>query len=395
MAIKVGIGLSIHKDPFQAAKEATEKAKSKLKESPSIGFVFSSIEFVHPIVLKVIKELIEPAPLIGCSGLAVISAQGIFKRGLGIMLLNLPKDIYIASACVKQINAQSLSEPGELLGEKLKSDFKGLRRDFGMLFCDGFIPQSSTLIFGLQKVLGKSFPLIGAAASNIYGSLKSYLYFNQDIFNDGVCGLLWGGRLTFSFGTKHGWKPLGKPRIVTRSEGNIVYEIDNLPAAKLYMEYLGCGLEKLKKELKYISIFYPLGVNIPGEEEYLLRNILKIEDDGSLYLHGNIPEGASVKLMIGTKESCLQATRQAIEETKRNLFGKQANLAFVFDSLSRYILLGRRAKEEIEIIKSGLGEEIPILGLYTLGEHAPLRAIAYQGMTYFHNQTMTLLVIGG
>ncbi|MCM8801208.1 MAG: FIST C-terminal domain-containing protein [Candidatus Omnitrophica bacterium] len=395
MAIKVGIGVSIHKDPLQAAKEATEEAKSKLKEDVSIGFIFSSIEFAHPIVLKVIKDLIQSAPLIGCSGLAIISPQGILKRGLGIMLLNLPKDIYIASACVKQINTQPISDPGELLGENLMHGFKGLRRCFGMLFCDGFIPQSSTLISGLQKVLGKSFPLIGASASNTSGSLKSYLYFNQDIFNDGVCGLLWGGKLNFSFGIKHGWKPLGKPRTVTHSEGNIVYKIDGLPAVKLYMEYLGWGLDKLKRELKYISIFYPLGVNIPGQEEYLLRNILRIEEDGSLYLHGNIPEGSIIKLMIGTKESCLQATEQAVDETKRNLYGKSYDLVFVFNSLSRYILLGRRAKEEIKIIKEGLGKEVPLLGLYTLGEHAPLRAIAYQGMTYFHNQTVALLVIGG
>ena len=71
------------------------------------------------------------------------------------------------------------------------------------------------------------------------------------------------------------------------------------------------------------------------------------------------------------------------------------SFAFVFDSVSRYILLGRQANKELEIIKEGLGNDTPIIGIYTYGEQAPLRAIKYQGKTYFHNQTITILGIEG
>jgi hypothetical protein len=150
----------------------------------------------------------------------------------------------------------------------------------------------------------------------------------------------------------------------------------------------------LKKDLKHISTLYPIGIYLPGEEEYLLRNILSIEENGSIALQGDIPQESTVRLMIGTKESCLTATHQAVDEVKRAFLHRTVDLALVFDSASRYTLLGRQASQELRIIKERLGEDIPVIGMYTYGEQAPLRSIDYLGRTYFHNQTITILAIG-
>ena len=99
--------------------------------------------------------------------------------------------------------------------------------------------------------------------------------------------------------------------------------------------------------------------------------------------------------MIGTKESCLNATRQAVEEVKKGLQGHPIDFALVFDSVSRYILLGRHANQELQIVKEALGKNTPIIGLYTYGEQAPLRATSYLGKSYLHNQTFTILGMGG
>jgi hypothetical protein len=394
MAIQVGIGISTAKDLHQAAKEAVEQARIKINKNINLAIVFSSIEFAHPVILKTINRLLGSVNIIGCSSSVIISNRGVLKHGLAIMLLSLPQDIHFNTAYVKDINASSITNAGEELGEKLLYGFKNIRRDLGIIFCDGLIPESSRLIYGVQERLGKSFPLVGASTSNITGSHKTYLYFNESVLNDATCGIIWGGKLNFGLGVKHGWRPLGKVRTVTKSQGNTIYEIDNAPAAKLYEEYLDCDLSKLRKELKYISIFYPIGIYLTGEEEYLLRNIISIADDGSLHLQGNVPQGSLIRLMIGTKESCLNATHQAVDEVKNSLRGYQYKFILVFDSISRYILLGRQANQELEIIKENFGQDVPIVGLYTYGEQAPLRAINYQGRVYFHNQTITILAIG-
>lgn len=50
--------------------------------------------------------------------------------------------------------------------------------------------------------------------------------------------------------------------------------------------------------------------------------------------------------------------------------------------------------QELEIIRSGIDKNIPIIGLYTYGEQAPLKALNYQGKVYFHNQTINILGVG-
>jgi len=402
--MQIGVGLSTDKDPVLAAEEATRLAKANMyNETFDLAIAFSSIDLSCASLLKTISLSLENAPIIGCSGAAIISNQGIFKHGLAVLLFSLPEDVYFNTACVRDIKTKTSLSAGKELGEKLLYGFKGSPRDLSIVFSDGLMEEGSNLVYGLQESLGRSFPLVGASASDNLRFFKTYLYFNQEVFSDAACGILWGGKLNFGLGIKHGWKPLGKPRYVTNSRGNIVYEIDNASATKIYEEYLACNLNELRKELKYISIFYPIGIHLPGEEEYLLRNILSIEEDGSLVLQGDVPQGSQIRLMIGTKESCLAATQQAVEEVKKVLplpiierkKKTSNNFVLVFDSISRYLLLRRDANKELQIIKEGLGQDTPIIGIYTYGEQAPLMATSYQGRSYFHNQTITILAMGG
>ena len=309
------------------------------------------------------------------------------------MLLTLSEDMYFGTAYVNDIIAKTPLNAGIELGEKLLHKLQNRRRNLSLIFSDRSFEKESNLIYGLQERLGKSFPMMGACVSDNMRFLKTRLYFNQEVFTDSATGILWGGKINFGIGIKHGWNPLGKPRTVTRSEGNIVYEIDGESAAKIYEDYFACNISQLQRELKYISVLYPIGIYLSQEEEYLVRNILSIEENGSLVFLGNVKQGSQIRLMIGTKESTLSATKQAILEAKKNIATK-IDFLLVFDSISRYILLRKEAPLELEIIKDSVDKNTPIIGLYTYGEQAPLREISYQGQIHFHNQTIAILAIG-
>ncbi len=393
--IQVGIGISQQKDAQIAAKEAMQQARQNLTGEISAAFVFSSTDFARPLTIKTISGMLgHQAALLGASAAAIICPQGIFKNALGIMLLSLPKYIHHYAASVKDIGRIGAGQAGDSLGEKLLNGFTGSHRNLGIILSDGMIKEESVFIQGIQERLGSSFPLIGGSASDNLSFSKTYTYFNQEITNDSACGIILGGKMSFGWGTKHGWKPLGKPRQVTRSQANIVYEIDGEPAAKIYQDYLAVDIEQLKNGLRRISIFYPIGIRLSGEKEYLLRNVHSINEEGALAFQGNVPQDSQIRLMIGTKESCLAAAAEALEEVKSRVSGKKINFALIFDSVSRYILMGRNAKDELEVIKNSLGQDTPFFGLYTLGEQAPLGADNYFGRTYFHNQTITVLGIG-
>ncbi len=396
MSINVGVGLSTSKDPIHAAQEALQQAKIRFShEKPDLILVFATINLSTPVILKTIRLSIPEIPIMGASSAAVIYNESSYNNGLIIMLLGFPEGIYFNNTLVTDVKNKTPIIAGEELGDKLLYGFKNIRRDLSLIFCDGLIDNTQELVNGMQEKLGRSFPLVGACASDNLKFTRTNILYNDEVLSDAACATIWGGKISFGLGIKHGWKALGKQHLVTKSYGNIIYEIDSQPAAYLYEEYLGCDIKKLQSELRFISVLYPIGIYLPGEEEFLLRNIRSIEDDGALILQGSIPENSQIRLMIGTKESCLEATNQAIDDVNKGLAGKLPNFVFVFDSISRSILLRREAKKELEIIKKQFGPEIPVVGLYTYGEQAPLTAVNYQGKAYLHNQTVTLLAIGG
>lgn len=396
MSINAGVGISSEADLIIAAREATGQARVNLGgKKIDLAVCFSTINFAFPSLLKTISVFLNDCPIIGCSTQALITNSGIIQEGVTVMLLSFSEDTFFNTACVREIKSKGSMSAGEEMSEKLLYGFKGVRRDVGIIFYDGLMEDSTHLLYGLQEKLGKSFPIVGGCASDNLAFKNTYIYYNREVLSDAACGILLGGKINFGIGAKHGWKPLGKPRRVTSSFANAVFEIDNKPAAEVYKEYLAADIEELKKGLKRISILYPIGIHIPGEEEYLLRNLLVIRKDGALIFQGAVPQGSEIRLMIGTKESCLSAASQALSDAKKENAGKEFDFAMVFDSVSRHMLLGRQAKKELDIIRGGLAMDTPVAGIYTYGEHAPSRSLNYQGVSRLHNQTITILGIGG
>lgn len=399
MPIDAGIGISSAKDYKFAVTEAVSQAKINLKQKDiSLAIVFTTPEFASPYSLKAIRSLIgDNIPLIGTSSNALIAQDGIINHGIAIALINI-QGAYFTIGRVKNV-LENLEVSGESLGKQLLFGMKGGRKILCLLFSDGQIIDNHPLLKGLQQRLGVSFPIVGATSASKDGhSNKTNQYFNQEVLNSSIVGLLLGGKVNFGLGIKHGWEPIGKPHRINLSDKFIIKEIEKKPAVTLYQDYFAKDIPELKQELRHISRLYPMGINISGEEEYLLRNILSIGDDGSLVCRGDVPPESEVRLMIGTKESCLTATQEAAKDAKQTLAIRTSpkqesiKIIFVFNSVSRLSLLGRQITEELKIINSHFANT-PIVGLCTYGEQGPLRTTDFAGKTYCHNQTITILAI--
>lgn len=406
--IDIGVGLSLEKNPIAAAKEAAKLAKSRMQKGKvDLIIAVGSLSLSYLTLLKTISGSLPGAPIIGCSSPAIISSEGIFKDGLLLMALGFPADIYFNTALTKDIRAKNGLASGEELGGKLSHKIPNIPRALSLIFSNASAEENEKLIAGLQEKLGKSFPLIGAYLGDNTPSFRNYIYYNHEIVGDSCVGLLLGGRLNFGLGIRHGWKSLGKPHTATLTRGNIVEEIDGQPAIKFYQDYLGYDTNQLKNDLKLISVFYPLGVTVSNEEEYLLRSTLSIENDGSLRSQNNVPQGSKIRFMIGTKEACLEATKVAVEETKQivsrpiteQIAEKKkdgiSRFALVFSSFYRHRLLRDEVEKELAIIKEGLGEKTPFIGFSTYGELAPLKTVSYRGEMYSRSHTLTILTIEG
>jgi len=393
--MRVGIGVSTELDHIKAVKEAAEKAKLALSaENIDFAFIFTTAEFGHAQVLHTTAKLLGPIPLLGASSSLVISGNGPLKHGLLLMLFSLSAGIYFNAARVKDIARKTTLAAGEELGEELLYGCKNVRRNLSILFSNADTSESSNLVRGIQEKLGRSFPLVGGSVPKKTGHQENSVYFNTEILNNAACGVLWGGRLNFSLGVGHGWQPLGKPRYVTKAGQDTINEIDGGPAVNLYKDYFGKEIYDLRKELKRLSVFYPLGIAVSERKEYLLRSVVSINDDGSLLFRGEVPQGSLIRLMISSKESCLESAAKAAQIAVNNLKEKKIKFALVFSSFSRYALLGRRSGQEIRLVRDALGKDVPLAGIYTSVEQAPLSSLNYTlGETYFHNNSIAVLAV--
>ena len=393
--LKVAVGASQKKDITEAIQEVTSSCLLKLAVGEvSLALVFCTPSFTTPALLKKIKlNLKSNCPLIGCSGMYIISSEGAQRDGLVLILIAMPK-VKISCATIKVGPSDDSYLLGQGLGTNLISNLKEYRREICLMFSDGCLEDTSRLIQGLQNILGKSFPFIGGGASDDLKFKQTFQFYNELILNRSTVAALFAGKFTYGIGIRHGWKPLGKIHTISDSNANVINKIDGKKAVHLYEDYLAKTLAELKKDILLINALYPIGMQLKGEKEYLLRNVIALNDDGSIVTQGDVPQESSIRIMIGTKESCTEAARQAAVQAKIAMRDKAMDLAIIISSASRAYLLGRNVNAEIKAVRAVLGPDIPLAGFYSYGQYAPLGSLNYYGQTYLHNQAIAILGIG-
>jgi hypothetical protein len=98
--------------------------------------------------------------------------------------------------------------------------------------------------------------------------------------------------------------------------------------------------------------------------------------------------------MISDKDSCRQSAHDAAIDVRDQLFGRAPKFLIILESLARRKLLGRSAAQELTIIKEILGLTVPIVGMYTYGEIAPMGSSKGTRASEIQNATIVIIAIG-
>jgi len=183
----------------------------------------------------------------------------------------------------------------------------------------------------------------------------------------------------------HGWRPIGKPLLVTRAEGAVMHELDGQPALDVYLSERGAALNEDGRSWGEKCLERPIGLpNTFGR--YDLRQIHERTPDGGLVLTTGVPEQSVVQVMSSDEDSLLEGARQAAATALERLAG-EPRLALVFSCCTRAPLLRERLLEEVGLISEVL-DGAPTGGFYTCGEFARVT-----GSTGIHNSSVALLVL--
>ncbi len=198
----------------------------------------------------------------------------------------------------------------------------------------------------------------------------------------------YGKNIRVNHGSKGGWDIFGPERLITRSRGNVLYELDGKPALDLYKEYLGDRANGLPAT----ALLFPLAIRSPSDnEKQLVRTILKVDEkEHSMIFAGDIPEGSHAQLMRANFDRLIEGASFAASKTSEGESGEKSRLAIAISCVGRRLILGERAEEETEATLETFPKGTQQVGFYSYGEISPY----VKGQSCdLHNQTMTLTLI--
>ena len=338
-------------------------------------------------IYEEVKGIFKDGHIVFGSACGDISSESIDDESITITAIEFEKSSFV----IKTSNVLSEDSEAKIdsfsVGKELISQLpeEGLKHVF--VLSEGSFVNGSQLTKGMNAATDNNLLITGALCGDDARFEKTISSYNENPKQGEMVAIgLYGESLEVTFSINGGWTPFGPERIVTKSDGNVLYELDNLPALDLYKKYLG---EKAK-ELPGAALLYPMNVKSDDGNNHIVRTILNIDEDAnSMILAGDIFEDSRVQLMMTHVDNIVNAAEKAAINASE-FRTKKAELAILVSCIGRKLVLDQRVEEEVEEVMEVVGDATTITGLYSYGEIAPLIG---ESKCHLHNQTMTITLI--
>lgn len=359
------------------------KSEIEDKNKATIVFIFgTSKEIQESNYFDEIRKIYPNAILVGGSSAGTIRKDELIDNGIIASVLHLEK-----SRVKLAIEEISETKDSFNIGEKivhslLEDDLKHI-----IVFSDGVNINGSRFVQGLN-FSSNHIPISGGILAEESQTFdNAFVIANRPAEKSITVGIGFYGNIESFSGSDSGWDDFGAERIITKSSGNTVYEIDNEPALNLYKKYLG----SLYEDLPASALRFPLNVWKDDDKNSLIRTLIAINtEDGSLTFVGNVPENSKAKLMKTNIDGLIDGSESAINKTGF-LPNNQEAYCLTVSCIGRRLVLDQLTEEELVVIDDYLDEKVEISGFYSYGEIAPFSQDLND--CQFHNQTMTITVL--
>lgn len=250
-----------------------------------------------------------------------------------------------------------------------------------LVLSDGLRVNGTGLVAGLRSGLPTSITVSGGLAGDGQRMSETFVCAGGHPESGLIAALgFYGSALEVGCGSMGGWDAFGPERLVTRADGNVLYELDGQSALSLYRRYLG----EHAAGLPAAGLRFPLSLRNPGEGTGVVRTILGVDEGRqSLIFAGEVPSGSYVRLMRANLDRLVDGAFGAARASVRSLVSPE--LTMLVSCVGRRLVLRQRIEEELDSVAEVIGPA-PMAGFYSYGELAPGPAVSCE----LHNQTMTV-----
>lgn len=366
-----------------AVNEAVDIATAKLKgELVDLGIVFISSAFASEFsrLLPLLQQRLNIPTILGCSGGGVIGSNELNQTeeweaspALSLTLARLPGvEITPFHLNVEELPDLDASPDAwiDLIGVSPQS------KPLFLLFSGAFVAGINNLLQGLDFAYPDSPILGGQAAGGGFGSQLG-LFLNNRFHRDGLVGVALSGNIVMDTIVAQGCRPIGKPLQVTKSDRNIIIELDEQPPLTLLRDlishlneedrrlaqnwlFVGIAMDEFKSELE------------PGD--FLIRNILGVDPQaGAIAIGDRIRPGQRLQFHIRDAQSSAEDLELLLQRYKLEHSGQSYDqaAAFMFACMGRGESLYNQPNFDSQLFHRYF-PTIPLVGFFCGGEIGPV-----------------------
>ena len=344
---------------------------------PNAAVIFSSVD----IDLQEIVSFLQTAnvQVFGCSSCGEFLYDGpnqnITEGGLVCLMMDLiPKTF-----AIQLFNGSGKSSfvLGNTIGKWAGDIFE---KPAILILGSGLETDGEQLVRGIQQITGNDITMFGGLAGDDARFRETFVFSEKNLENNGAIALVFDTKLYEINGiATSGWVSIGADKVITHSEGNVVFTIDGQPALDVYKNYLSVR----DTDLPEIGVEYPLLIKKPGLPD-VLRAVTNVDiDKKTLIFAGTVPNGAIVTFSSSPGFEIIEDTRKKVQEFYEK--NKETDVLILFSCMARHNALGPSISEEID--EAWQNWTKPLIGFFTYGEIGN----NYNAACDFHNETFTMV----
>jgi len=363
-----------------------EEVQTQLSEiiahgyQPTLAIIFISIKQDRSLLCKIFDDA--GIAVFGATSNGEFTGEGVTSGEIAILLLDLDRSYF--TVFFEEYPAGNYREITQALAKKALKKFA---HPCFLIAGSNLNTDPEALLHGFEDILGKQANVFGGMAGDDFAIKEQFVFTNHQESSNGIVVIVFNeDRITINGRAAYGWKPLGTVKTVTKSVGNHVYTIDDVPVLDLIIKY--GGLENVTPENFTLEHSTALSLQMQRETgDPVIRAGLVVDwDDHSYYCSGVVPQGSKVRLSLPPDFDVVEKVIKSCEELRANEI-PEADALLMFNCAGRLLSLGPMISEEIEGVRKVW--DVPIAGMFSNSELAR----ATNGNLEMHNLTACTVVL--
>ena len=366
--------LSVEPDTVRAARETAGTVAKDLGQAPDVALVFLTGPHL-PAALDLaaaIRDELEPMILVGVGAVGVVGGDREVEERPAVSLWAGIVDGVSGVRFTAQARGGSVHIDGPSASV------------LGGAHTLVILPDPFTFpVGGLVERLAEDHPdleVVGGLASAGHRPGENLLILDDDVFDDGAVGFLLSGSTRVTTVVSQGCRPVGRPLVVTKSEGNMVYELAGRRAYDQLVDLLG-GMDDRDRRLASQGLHVGRVIDEHKTEfergDFLIRGVIGVDEDtGAVAVGDMVLVGSTLQFQVRDAES-------ADEDLRTMMEGRSADGALLFTCNGRGTNMFLEPDHDASLVSKVLGA--PLAGMFCAGEVGPVG-----GRSFVHGFTASL-----